>query len=1150
MKDMAAVLGLQERPPSIQLESQVNFSVTSSATLTMGPTVEPKPLIDLPFWRLEAVEYLQAPKPAGSGPEPATALPEWTERPPAAIPQPLARWPELLPRLRRALARTTESRDLDVSAIVRRLGRGESLRRLPCCSYRRWGALLHVIEDRSDRLTPYWRDQAMVRERLLRLFPRHAVRHALIDEGLDQPLFVGLPSGVDRRYRPPPPGGLVLALGDLGGLAREDARVSAGWERLGRCLADAGCRAVALLPQPAAWCPPMIGRYWRLLSWERGPGVLDPERCARQLESLLCLLAPTARVEPGLLRDLRRLAGLEAAAESLVWQHPAVTSTSSVAATLNPEDLKRWRAGFETQPEPLRKQVLDRIRAWRARLPSEVYLGEAALLDSDSQALLPAGEREWCRDFFAALDAQIRGIGGATAPRGAEEWFLRFEQHSTKQEAVWRTSPLHRIWEVVHRHDKGPIQPPPEFKPENIESDPDRPITAVAIQQHGGTLVFAPESETEPMSDRGSPLGGVTTRNGWIRVEVLPDEPDRNAFWKSGQPPSWADDWGTDDYGHWVTFSVADEQDNKVTQRMRWIEPGTFQMGSPEDEPEHLLNYEGPQHPVTLSRGFWLFDTACTQALWEAVMGENPSRFKGADRPVENVSLKDCQAFLQRLNEHQPGLDLDLPTEAQWEYACRSGTTTPFSFGANIIPEQVNYNGDYPYTGGQKGPYRQQTVPVASLPPNPWGLYEMHGNVWEWCRDGQRTYRRRAKKDPVSPLASGAGRVVRGGSWDSSAHLVRAAFRIRHLPAYRDASLGFRCARVRAGAEPAAKPAQGQPDGATRAEPTLLRLDTAQPPVRCALPQAPAFLIRTDREHLTFGRLTRPAWASAIGRDRFGLWCEIAVEPSQGEPVIQRLRWIPPGQFWMGSPEEETRGLGRTDTEQKSFGMEHPRHRVTLTEGYWLFDTSCTQALWVVVMGTNPSRFQSPSRPVEQVSWDDVQGFLGRINQWIPDLNLVLPSEAQWEYACRAETETAIYTGDLKILGRGNAPALDPIAWYYGNSGINFDLSEGKDISRWRNKQYPPRRAGTWPVKLKQANPWGLFDMLGNVREWCRDGMREYDQDAQTNPEGPLDTGVERVLRGGSWDDNARLARSAYRNCRGPSNRDDLNGFRCARVQA
>ena len=191
--------------------------------------------------------------------------------------------------------------------------------------------------------------------------------------------------------------------------------------------------------------------------------------------------------------------------------------------------------------------------------------------------------------------------------------------------------------------------------------------------------------------------------------EPRPPNLDRNAFWQSGQPPSWADKngWGTDEYGHWVTFSVENKQGQKITQRMRWIEPGTFLMGSPENEPERLDD-EGPQHSVTIGRGFWLFDTACTQALWEAVMGENPSRFKGADRPVENVSWNDCQDFLQRLNERLPGLDLALPSEAQWEYACRAGTTTPFSFGANITPEQVNYNGDYPYAGGKKGLYRQR----------------------------------------------------------------------------------------------------------------------------------------------------------------------------------------------------------------------------------------------------------------------------------------------------------------------------------------------------------------------------------------------------------------------------------------------------------
>lgn len=133
---------------------------------------------------------------------------------------------------------------------------------------------------------------------------------------------------------------------------------------------------------------------------------------------------------------------------------------------------------------------------------------------------------------------RIRGIGGATAPRGAEEWFLRFEQRSTKQEAIWRTLPLHRIWERVHRHDQGPIQPPPEFKPESIESDSDRPVTTVVIQQEGGMLVFAPEIETGTRPNHGNLLGRITTGNDLIQVELVPADLDRKAFWKSGQPPS------------------------------------------------------------------------------------------------------------------------------------------------------------------------------------------------------------------------------------------------------------------------------------------------------------------------------------------------------------------------------------------------------------------------------------------------------------------------------------------------------------------------------------------------------------------------------------------------------------------------------------
>ncbi|WP_312914737.1 formylglycine-generating enzyme family protein [Candidatus Competibacter phosphatis] len=280
-----------------------------------------------------------------------------------------------------------------------------------------------------------------------------------------------------------------------------------------------------------------------------------------------------------------------------------------------------------------------------------------------------------------------------------------------------------------------------------------------------------------------------------------------------------------------------------------------------------------------------------------------------------------------------------------------------------------------------------------------------------------------------------------------------------------------------------------------------------------------------------------PDWASGWGQDRYGVFVEFTLQE-----ITQRLRWIPPGRFWMGSPEKEP---GRYDNEG-------PRHRVTFSQGFWLFDTPCTQALWEAVMGNNLSRFQSPTRPVEQVSWDDAQTFLSNINEQIPGLNLVLPSEAQWEYACRAGTETAIYTGELTISGKNNAPALDPIAWYGGNSGVDFDLADGEDSSGWVGKQYPHTRAGTHPVKLKRANPWGLYDMLGNVLEWTQDRWHENYQGAPTDGlawEGQNING-RHTLRGGAWDGKARFVRASSRVDRSLSYRSDLISFRCARVQS
>lgn len=274
-----------------------------------------------------------------------------------------------------------------------------------------------------------------------------------------------------------------------------------------------------------------------------------------------------------------------------------------------------------------------------------------------------------------------------------------------------------------------------------------------------------------------------------------------------------------------------------------------------------------------------------------------------------------------------------------------------------------------------------------------------------------------------------------------------------------------------------------------------------------------------------------PSWASAWGEDQYGPWVEFRVREAR-----QRMRWICPGEFRMGSSDDEP---GRWDDEG-------PQHLVTITRGFWLFDTPCTQKLWKAVMETEPSMFPTVDRPVEQVSWDDCQQFVQRIFDIVPGLSLSLPTEAQWEYACRAATDTATYAGDLEILGENNAPVLHEIAWYGGNCGVEFDLGEGHPCGDWPEKQFEFAKGGTRVVAKKRPNAWGLYDMLGNVWEWCDDGLRVYSAEAITDPAGSREASADRVIRGGGWHGTARGVRVACRGAFHPSSRNDNLGFRCS----
>ena len=397
------------------------------------------------------------------------------------------------------------------------------------------------------------------------------------------------------------------------------------------------------------------------------------------------------------------------------------------------------------------------------------------------------------------------------------------------------------------------------------------------------------------------------------------------------------------------------------------IPPGTFLMGSPDTEPGHAAN-ESPQARVTISRAFWLGKYPVTQAEWKTLTGATPSPAAYAPRlPVETVSWDEATAFCRMLTARElaagrlpDDYEYRLPTEAEWEYACRAAGTGAEAGDMDEIAWSMGNSGSGPHLVGTKRP-------------NEWALFDMHGNVWEWCNDWYADHLPSTSyTDPTGP-ETGVLRVCKGGAWDVGASSCRSATRFAYGPAERRRDLGLRVA--------------------------LATKLASLHPIQLADPLA--------------------------GPDDTGLMLD-KKPPRSGEPcklpgLGLELVPVPAGAFTMGSPATEP---GRTI-------YEGPQTHVTLSNPFWFGKFPVTQAEWQMLMGENPGtpRNLSLRLPVNNVSWLDATEFCRRLTERESAANRLpakyvyrLPTEAEWEYTCRAGT-TGAFAGNL-----------DDIAWYQSNS--------------------------------------------------------------------------------------------------------------------
>ena len=485
-----------------------------------------------------------------------------------------------------------------------------------------------------------------------------------------------------------------------------------------------------------------------------------------------------------------------------------------------------------------------------------------------------------------------------------------------------------------------------------------------------------------------------------------------------------------------------------VEFKMIRVEGGEFMMGATVEQEGDVWDDERPAHKVSLD-SYYIGETQVTQALWKAVMGNNPSNWEGDNLPVETISWNDCQEFIRKLNQFT-GQTFALPTEAQWEFAARGGKNSKgYKYAGS------NNHGEVAWFDDNSN---RQTHPVAQTKPNELGLYDMSGNVWEWCNDwyDSKYYQSSPECNPQGPT-SGDSRVLRGGSWGCDARDYRVSSRYYYHPDFRYDFIGMRLFLC--------------------LQPSDLVFDVNGVQFKMKYVEGGEFMMGATAEQEGDAD-DREKPAHRVSLDSFYI----------GETQVTQALW------------EAVMGNNSSDWKGENLVI------------YYIGETQVTQALWDAEMGNNSSDWKGENLPIETISWDDCQEFVKRLNK-LTGKQFRLPTEAEWEYAARGGNRSRGY----KYAGSNN---LSDVAWFGDNSGEQ-----------------------THPVAQKQSNELGLYDMSGNVWEWCNDWFDSiyYSSSPQHNPQGAM-SGYCRVLRGGGLCDDARCCQVSYRDFNFPGERDSYYG--------